>query len=53
MFHRSDLPCSLKDDELAGRMGLQSKELNKVIAVLANDSLVKVSVRSIVACFKR
>ncbi|TEB23350.1 hypothetical protein FA13DRAFT_1818485 [Coprinellus micaceus] len=32
----------LKDDELAGRMGLQSKELNKVIAVLANDCLVKV-----------
>lgn len=33
---------SLKDDELAGRMGLQPKELNKVIAVLSNDSLVKV-----------
>lgn len=32
---------SLKDDELAGRMGLQPKELNKVIAVLSNDSLVK------------
>ncbi|KAF9480590.1 hypothetical protein BDN70DRAFT_912638 [Pholiota conissans] len=32
----------LKDDDLAGRMGLQPKELNKVIAVLANDSLVKI-----------
>ncbi|KAF6764118.1 transcription initiation factor TFIIE alpha subunit [Ephemerocybe angulata] len=32
----------LKDDELAGRMGLQPKELNKVIAVLANDHLVRV-----------
>jgi hypothetical protein len=42
-----DLSChfpSLKDDELAGRMGLQPKELNKVIAVLSNDSLVKVYV---------
>lgn len=32
----------LKDDDLASRMGLQPKELNKVIAVLSNDSLVKV-----------
>ncbi|THV04702.1 hypothetical protein K435DRAFT_826772 [Dendrothele bispora CBS 962.96] len=32
----------LKDDDLAGRMGLQPKELNKIIAVLANDCLVKV-----------
>ncbi|KDR80156.1 hypothetical protein GALMADRAFT_242417 [Galerina marginata CBS 339.88] len=32
----------LKDDDLAGRMGLQPKELNKVIAVLSNDSLVKI-----------
>jgi len=32
---------SLKDDDLAGRMGLQPKELNKIIAVLAGDSLVK------------
>lgn len=32
----------LKDDELAGRVGLQPKELNKVIAVLSNDALVKV-----------
>ncbi|EAU89646.2 transcription initiation factor TFIIE alpha subunit [Coprinopsis cinerea okayama7 len=32
----------LKDDDLAGRMGLQPKELNKVIAVLSNDCLVKV-----------
>jgi transcription initiation factor TFIIE subunit alpha len=36
--------ASLKDDELAGRVGLQPKELNKVIAVLANDALVKVYV---------
>ncbi|KAF8230306.1 hypothetical protein L208DRAFT_1423853 [Tricholoma matsutake] len=32
----------LKDDDLAGRMGLQPKELNKVIAVLSNDCLVKI-----------
>ncbi|KAH7878639.1 TFIIE alpha subunit-domain-containing protein [Lentinula edodes] len=32
----------LKDDDLAGRMGWQPKELNKVIAVLANDCLVKI-----------
>ncbi|KAJ7596846.1 TFIIE alpha subunit-domain-containing protein [Mycena floridula] len=32
----------LKDDDLASRMGLQPKELNKVIAILANDSLVKI-----------
>ncbi|KAF8637861.1 hypothetical protein AX17_002487 [Amanita inopinata Kibby_2008] len=32
----------LKDDDLAGRMGLQPKELNKIIAVLANDCLVKI-----------
>ncbi|KAG6819988.1 hypothetical protein H0H93_006818 [Arthromyces matolae] len=32
----------LKDDDLAGRMGLQPKELNKVIAVLSNDCLIKV-----------
>ncbi|KAK7462844.1 hypothetical protein VKT23_007420 [Stygiomarasmius scandens] len=32
----------LKDDDLAGRMGLQPKELNKIIAVLAGDSLVKI-----------
>lgn len=38
--------CSLKDDDLAGRMGLQPKELNKVIAVLSNDSLVKMCVLS-------
>ena len=35
---------SLKDDDLAGKMGLQPKELNKVIATLANDCLVKVYV---------
>ncbi|KAK7047322.1 hypothetical protein VNI00_006553 [Paramarasmius palmivorus] len=32
----------LKDDDLASRMGLQPKELNKVIAVLSNDSLVRI-----------
>ncbi|GLB42191.1 putative TFIIE alpha subunit [Lyophyllum shimeji] len=32
----------LKDDDLAGRMGLQPKELNKVIAVLHNDRLVRI-----------
>ncbi|KAF8740047.1 hypothetical protein AX14_008956 [Amanita brunnescens Koide BX004] len=32
----------LKDDDLAGRMGLQPKELNKIIAALANDCLVKI-----------
>ncbi|KAF9010136.1 TFIIE alpha subunit-domain-containing protein [Cyathus striatus] len=32
----------LKDDDLAGRMGLQPKELNKIIAKLSNDCLVKV-----------
>ncbi|EDR08240.1 uncharacterized protein LACBIDRAFT_297707 [Laccaria bicolor S238N-H82] len=32
----------LKDDDLAGRMGLQPKELNKIIAVLHNDCLVKI-----------
>ncbi|KAJ3845187.1 TFIIE alpha subunit-domain-containing protein [Lentinula raphanica] len=32
----------IKDDDLAARMGWQPKELNKVIAVLANDCLVKI-----------
>ncbi|KAF9234259.1 TFIIE alpha subunit-domain-containing protein [Melanogaster broomeanus] len=32
----------LKDDDLAGRMGLQAKELNKLMAVLGNDRLVHV-----------
>ncbi|KLO09836.1 hypothetical protein SCHPADRAFT_857378 [Schizopora paradoxa] len=32
----------LKDDELAGRIGLQAKELNKLMAVLTNDRLVQV-----------
>ena len=31
----------LKDDDLAGRMGLQLKELNKVMAALENDRLVR------------
>ncbi|KAL4071438.1 hypothetical protein V8B97DRAFT_1871035 [Scleroderma yunnanense] len=34
----------LKDDELAGRMGLQAKELNKLMAVLGNDRLIQVQV---------
>ena len=37
-------PASLKDDDLAGRMGLQLKELNKVMVVLENDRLIKVCV---------
>jgi len=32
----------LKDDDLAGRMGLQLKELNKVMAVLENHKLVRI-----------
>ncbi|KAH7913129.1 TFIIE alpha subunit-domain-containing protein [Hygrophoropsis aurantiaca] len=32
----------LKDDDLAGRMGLQAKELNKLMAVLGNDRLIQV-----------
>jgi transcription initiation factor TFIIE subunit alpha len=32
---------SLKDDDLAGRMGLQAKELNKLMAVLMTDRLVQ------------
>lgn len=32
----------LKDDDLAGRMGLQLKELNKVMVVLEKDQLIKV-----------
>ena len=35
---------SLKDDDLAGRMGLQLKELNKVMVVLENDRLIRVCV---------
>ncbi|KAI5123232.1 hypothetical protein M0805_001321 [Coniferiporia weirii] len=32
----------LKDDDLAGRIGLQAKELNKLMAVLTNDRLAQV-----------
>ncbi|KAI6029560.1 hypothetical protein PISMIDRAFT_28712 [Pisolithus microcarpus 441] len=32
----------LKDDDLASRMGLQAKELNKLMAVLGNDRLIHV-----------
>lgn len=38
-------PGSLKDDDLAGRMGLQLKELNKVTIVLENDRLIRVCVK--------
>ena len=37
---------SLKDEELAGRIGLQAKELNKLMAVLTNDRLVHMYVIS-------
>ena len=43
MLSRSSLSrISLKDDDLAGRMGLQVKELNKLMAGLEKDRLVKV-----------
>ncbi len=32
---------SLKDDDLAGRMGLQLKELNKIMATLETHKLVR------------
>ncbi|KZT07046.1 uncharacterized protein LAESUDRAFT_725393 [Laetiporus sulphureus 93-53] len=32
----------LKDDDLAGRMGLQLKELNKIMAALEGDRLVRI-----------
>jgi hypothetical protein len=41
-----DSCASLKDDDLAGRMGLQAKELNKLMAVLAADRLVQACVYS-------
>ena len=41
---------SLKDDDLAGRMGLQVKELNKIMAVLENDRLIKVYVSCTLVC---
>ena len=34
-------PCSLKDDDLAGRVGLQVKELNKLMATLEKDGLIQ------------
>lgn len=37
----SDLIPSLKEDDLAGRLGLQLKELSKITAVLQADKLVK------------
>lgn len=39
-----DLLSSLKEDELAGRLGLQLKELSKIMAVLHADKLVKMYV---------
>lgn len=33
---------SIKEEELAGRVGVTLKELNKVTAVLTNDKLIKV-----------
>lgn len=44
-------PRSLKDDDLAGRMGLQLKELNKVMVVLEKDQLIKVYVFAIPGSF--
>ena len=35
---------SLKDDDLAGRMGLQLKELNKIMATLEGHKLVRMYV---------
>ena len=35
---------SLKDEELAGRLGLNTKEVNKIMAVLEKDGLVQVCV---------
>ncbi|KII87796.1 hypothetical protein PLICRDRAFT_42295 [Plicaturopsis crispa FD-325 SS-3] len=32
----------LKDDDLAGKVGLQAKELNKLMATLSNDKLVQI-----------
>ena len=43
LCHRSPI-ISLKDDDLAGRMGLQLKELNKIMAVLETDRLVRMYV---------
>ena len=46
-------PGSLKDDDLAGRMGLQLKELNKITVVLENDKLLRVYVLMFVVIFSR
>ena len=35
---------SIKDEELAGRLGLNTKEVNKIMAVLEKDGLVQVCV---------
>lgn len=36
------MDSSIKEEELAGRVGVTLKELNKVTAVLTNDKLIKV-----------
>lgn len=41
---------SLKDDDLAGKVGLQAKELNKLMATLSNDKLVQMYVSAPI-CF--
>jgi transcription initiation factor IIE alpha subunit len=38
------LRLSLKDDDLASRLGLQTKELNKLMAYLIDHKLVEVCV---------
>ena len=40
---------SLKDDDLAGRMGLQLKELNKIMAMLEGHKLVRMCVPSLLS----
>ena len=44
---------SIKDDDLAGRMGLALKELGKVMAVLENDKLIRVYVYQFTDCNSR
>ena len=44
-------PNSLKDDDLAGRLGLQLKELTKLVTVLDKAGLVKTYVRLFKNCW--
>ena len=44
---------SIKDDDLAGLMGLALKELGKVMAVLENDKLIRVYVYQFTDCNSR